>query len=69
MAIPLKNIKCVNQSQNVEKPTQKYINIVTEDDFDFWLMGVVKYQKTFKYIEQAISQASLDEYNKSTIRA
>jgi len=46
-----------------------YINIVTEDNFDFWLMGVLKYQKTYKYLEQAISQASLDKYNKSTIRA
>jgi len=59
----------VRQSQNVEKPTQMYINIVTEDNFDFWLMGVLKYQKTYKYLEQAISQASLDKYNKSTIRA
>lgn len=57
VAIPLKNIKCVNESQNVEKPTQKYINIVTVDNFDFWLMGVFKYHKTFKYLEQAISQA------------
>lgn len=57
VAIPLKNIKCVNESQNVAKPTQKYINIVTVDNFDFWLMGVFKYHKTFKYLEQAISQA------------
>ncbi|CAJ2630986.1 unnamed protein product [Trifolium pratense] len=57
VTIPLKKIKCVNQSQNIEKPTQKYINIVTVDDFDFWLMGVSKYQKTFKYLEEAISQA------------
>ncbi|KEH44427.1 GRAM domain protein/ABA-responsive-like protein [Medicago truncatula] len=56
VAIPLKKVKCVRQSQNVEKPTQKYINIVTVDNFDFWLMGVLKYQKTFKYLEQAISQ-------------
>jgi hypothetical protein len=47
----------VNQSQNVEKPTEKYINIVTVDNFDFWLMGVLKYHKTFKYIEEAISQS------------
>ncbi|KAK7357931.1 hypothetical protein VNO80_17228 [Phaseolus coccineus] len=55
--IPLKKIKCVNQSKNVQKPTQKYIEIVTEDNFDFWFMGVLKYQKTFKYLEQALSQA------------
>ncbi|XP_014512472.1 GEM-like protein 4 [Vigna radiata var. radiata] len=57
VAIPLKKIKCVNQSKNVQKPTQKYIEIVTEDNFDFWFMGVLKYQKTFKYLEQALSQA------------
>jgi len=57
VAIPLKNIKCVNQSQNIEKPTQKYINIVTVDNFDFWLMGVFNYHQTFKYLEQAISKA------------
>ncbi|KAK2405564.1 hypothetical protein QL285_054788 [Trifolium repens] len=55
VSIPLKKIKCVRQSQNVEKPTQKYINIVTVDNFDFWLMSVLNYQKTFKYLEQAIS--------------
>ncbi|XP_027367290.1 GEM-like protein 4 [Abrus precatorius] len=57
VVIPLKNIKCVNQSENVQKPRQKYIEIVTVDNFDFWFMGVFKYQKTFKYLEQAISQA------------
>ncbi|KEH44426.1 putative GRAM domain-containing protein [Medicago truncatula] len=57
VTIPLKNIKCVNQSQNVEKPTQKYINIVTVDNFDFWFMGVFNYHKTFNYLEKAISQA------------
>lgn len=38
-------------------PKQKYIEIVTVDNFDFWLMGVSKYQKTFRYLEQAVSQA------------
>ncbi|XP_057424451.1 GEM-like protein 4 [Lotus japonicus] len=57
VSIPLKKIKCVNQSQNVEKPKQKYIEIVTEDNFDFWLMGVINYQKTFRYLQQAVSQA------------
>ncbi|CAK8574259.1 unnamed protein product [Lathyrus sativus] len=56
VVIPAKKIKCVNQSENVEKPRQKYINIVTVDNFDFWFMGVFKYQKTIKYLEQAISQ-------------
>ncbi|RYR36909.1 hypothetical protein Ahy_A09g041862 isoform E [Arachis hypogaea] len=55
VSIPLKKIKCVNQRENFEKPKQKYIQIVTVDKFDFWLMGVIKYQKTLRYLEQAIS--------------
>ncbi|KAL2323965.1 hypothetical protein Fmac_023023 [Flemingia macrophylla] len=57
IVIPLKKIKRVNQSKNVQKPTQKYIEIATVDNFNFWFMGVFKYQKTFKYLEQAVSQA------------
>ncbi|CAJ1977679.1 unnamed protein product [Sphenostylis stenocarpa] len=57
VVIPLKKIKSVNQSKNAQKPTQKYIEIITEDNFDFWFMGVFKYQNTLKYLEQAVSQA------------
>ena len=53
--IPLKKMKCVNQIENVEKSRQKYINRITVDNFDFWFLGVFKYQKAFKYIEKAIS--------------
>ncbi|KAK9274911.1 hypothetical protein L1049_022166 [Liquidambar formosana] len=55
--IPLRKIKRANQSVNVKRPSEKYIEIVTVDDFDFWFMGFLKYHKTFKYLQQAISQA------------
>jgi hypothetical protein len=55
--IPLKKIKRVNQSENVKKPSQKYIEILTVDDFDFWFMGFLNYQKALKSIQQAISHA------------
>ncbi|KAL5721315.1 hypothetical protein ACHQM5_004973 [Ranunculus cassubicifolius] len=44
---------------NVKKPTQRYIKIATLDSFNFWFMGFVNYQKTFKYVQHAISQFSL----------
>lgn len=53
----MNKIKRVNQSENVKKPSQKYIEIVTVDNFDFWFMGILNYQKTLKYLEEAISQA------------
>lgn len=55
--IPLKKIKRVEQSENVKKPTQKYIEILTVDNFDFWFMGFLNYQKALKFLQQAISQA------------
>jgi len=47
----------MNQTENTQKPRQKYIEIVTEDNFEFWLMGVLKYQKTLQYLQEAVSQA------------
>ncbi|EXB96379.1 hypothetical protein L484_023099 [Morus notabilis] len=57
VVIPVSKIKRVNQSLNVKKPSQKYIEIVTVDNFDFWFMGFLSYKKSFKYLQQAVSQA------------
>lgn len=56
VSIPLRKIKTTNKSNNVGKPSLKYIEIVTVDNFDFWFMGFPNYQKTFNYLQQAISQ-------------
>ncbi|EXB96381.1 hypothetical protein L484_023101 [Morus notabilis] len=57
VVIPVSKMKRVNQSLNVKKPSQKYIEIVTVDNFDFWFMGFLSYKKSFKYLQQAVSQA------------
>lgn len=54
--IPLTKIRRVRKSENMKKPSQKYMEIVTVDEFDFWFMGFLNYQKTFKCLEQAVSQ-------------
>ena len=55
--IPITKIKRVNQSENVKRPSEKYMEIVTVDNFDFWFMGFFNYQKAFKNLQEAISQA------------
>lgn len=55
--IPLKKIKKVDLSENVRKPSAKYIEVTTWDNFDFWFMGFLNYQKSFKYLELAVSQS------------
>lgn len=54
--IPLRKIKMVNESENMKKPSQKYINLVTVDNFDFWFLGFIDYQRAFKYLQQALTQ-------------
>ncbi|GMP92301.1 hypothetical protein CsSME_00042585 [Camellia sinensis var. sinensis] len=57
VVIPLVKIKRANESQTMKRPSQKYIQIVTVDNFDFWFMGFLNYRGTFKYLQQALSQA------------
>ncbi|KAH1031099.1 hypothetical protein J1N35_043273 [Gossypium stocksii] len=59
--IPLEKIKGTNESENMKKPSQKYMEIVTLDDSEFWFMGFFNYQKAFKYLQQAISQRLLHD--------
>ncbi|KAM7487930.1 hypothetical protein LguiB_025414 [Lonicera macranthoides] len=56
VSIPLRKIKRANESRNIERPSRKYLDIVTVDNFEFWFMGFLNYRKTFNYIQQAISQ-------------
>ncbi|CAA3008611.1 Hypothetical predicted protein [Olea europaea subsp. europaea] len=55
VSVPVKKIKRANESENIDNPAQKYIEIVTEDDFEFWFMGLVRYEKAFMNIQKAIS--------------
>lgn len=57
VVIPLSEIQKVSQSWNIKKACQKYLQVVTMDDFEFWFMGFLSYSKMFKCLQCAISQA------------
>lgn len=54
VVIPLEKIERVNERENLKQPSRKYIQIVTGDKFEFWFMGLLNYQKTVKYIQNAL---------------
>ncbi|KAH9724967.1 putative GEM-like protein 8 [Citrus sinensis] len=56
--IPIQKIKSINESENVNKPEQKYVEIVTVDDFEFWFMGFLRYEKAYRNLQKAISMAN-----------
>lgn len=58
IVIPLSKIKKLSQSENVKKPSQKYVQVVTSDEFEFWFMGFLSYNKTWKRLQQAMSHHS-----------
>ncbi|XP_021750583.1 GEM-like protein 4 [Chenopodium quinoa] len=55
VVIPLRNFKQANQSENVKRPSKKYLQVVTNDEYEFWFAGFLNYKKTFKSLQQAIS--------------
>ncbi|MCD7449789.1 hypothetical protein HAX54_001526 [Datura stramonium] len=58
VVIPVKKIKRAYPSVNKNKPSQKYIEIITEDNFEFWFMGFVRYEKAFLNLQKAISMSN-----------
>ncbi|XP_008664831.2 GEM-like protein 7 [Zea mays] len=52
--IPTKRIKSASVRGNLYNPDEKYIDVVTVDGFDFWFMGFVSYEKSFRYLQNAI---------------
>ncbi|CAN4085387.1 unnamed protein product [Withania somnifera] len=58
VVIPVNKIKRTHASVNENKPSQKYIEIVTEDNFEFWFMGFVRYEKAFLNLQKAFSMSN-----------
>ncbi|KAL5208565.1 hypothetical protein ABZP36_033000 [Zizania latifolia] len=57
VTIPLRKVKVAKPSENKHKPEQRYIEVVTNDGFEFWFMGFVSYHRSLHHLEQAIAQA------------
>lgn len=51
VVIPKEKVMRVNESENVKKASEKYIQIETLDNFEFWFMGFLNYQSTFNSLQ------------------
>ncbi|XP_024994725.1 GEM-like protein 7 [Cynara cardunculus var. scolymus] len=54
VSIPLEKIKRVGESMNTKRPSNKYVELVTMDDFNFWFMGFSDYRKTLRHLHRTI---------------
>ncbi|XP_022041837.1 putative GEM-like protein 8 [Helianthus annuus] len=55
VSIPLEKIKGVGEIANMKRPSKKYMELVTVDDFSFWFLGFSNYKKTLRCLLQRIS--------------
>ncbi|CAL0330871.1 unnamed protein product [Lupinus luteus] len=55
--IPVGKVKEVNERHNINKTEQKCIEIVTQDDSEFWFMGFLRYEKAFSNLQKIISRS------------
>jgi len=55
----LEKIKGVGESKNMKRPSNKYVELVTMDDFTFWFMGFPNYKKTLRHLHRMISPECL----------
>ncbi|KAJ6840257.1 putative GEM-like protein 8 [Iris pallida] len=58
VVVPLARIKKAN-SERLSKPADKYVQILTIDDFELWFVGIPSHDKFFSHLQRTIIAASL----------
>lgn len=54
MVIPLHQLRAVNPSISRTNPSEKYIQIISVDNHEFWFMGFVHYDSAVKHIQELL---------------
>lgn len=54
VVIPLLQLKAVNPSRSKSNPAEKYIQVISVDDHEFWFMGFVYYDSAVKNLQGAL---------------
>nr|KYP35309.1 GLABRA2 expression modulator [Cajanus cajan] len=54
VVIPLHELKSVNPSSNTTNPAEKYIQVISVDNHEFWFMGFLNYDGAVESLEEAL---------------
>lgn len=58
MVIQLDQLKAVNPSTSKVNSAEKYIQIISVDNHEFWFMGFVYYDNAVKYLQGVLQGQS-----------
>lgn len=59
VVIPLHELKAVNPSANTANPAEKYIQVISTDNHEFWFMGFLNYEGAQECLEEALKAGKL----------
>ncbi|KAE7999988.1 hypothetical protein FH972_004360 [Carpinus fangiana] len=59
VVIPLHQLKAVNPSSSRANPTEKYIQIISVDNHEFWFLGFLNYNAATKFLQEALQASNL----------
>ena len=57
VVIPLAQLRSVNSSTSRTNALEKYIQVVSVDNHEFWFMGFVYYDSAVKNLQEALQEA------------
>lgn len=57
VAIPLHQLRSVNPAASRANTGEKYIQVVSVDDHEFWFMGFVNYDSAVRILQEAVQDA------------
>ncbi|KAF8406074.1 hypothetical protein HHK36_008154 [Tetracentron sinense] len=59
VVIPLHQLKAVNPSTSKVNPAEKYIQVISSDNHEFWFMGFVNYDSAVKSLQEVVQARNL----------
>lgn len=54
VVIPRQDLKAANLSASQTNKGEKYIQMISIDNHEFWFMGFVHYDNVVKYLQEAV---------------
>ncbi|VVB09824.1 unnamed protein product [Arabis nemorensis] len=59
VVIPLHQLKSVNPSTSIVNPAEKYIQVISVDDHEFWFMGFLNYEGAVTFLQDTLKAGAV----------
>lgn len=54
IVVPVPHLRSVTPTTSQQNPAERYIQVVSVDNHDFWFMGFVNYDSAVKCLQEAV---------------